>query len=337
MTVIGMLHSQKDPSIVKKAFACAAVAKMEDVEFYYFTYGSVDVVHEKIDGWIYEKGKWIPQKKEFPDVIINISSPKNEKQALISEKLKKKCLFTSSSVGNKMKVYKKILKGKQFSDFVIPFFYIKKGKEVPLFFKTYHRIVIKPITGSQGRDILFIEKLPSDSFLVINGSKSVVYTKEDFILYIEELIAGKKYLVQPFIESKTKAGLTYDLRLHVQKNGLGEWDITLIYPRISGSKMASNVSSGGYRGELIPFLEEEFGEHYFNIKRLLEHFALSFSNHFESLYDNDFDELGIDIGIDENQKLWIYEVNWRPGSKHREFEVAKKLIPYAVFLANKNN
>ena len=145
-------------------------------------------------------------------------------------------------------------------------------------------------------------------------------------------------MVQPYIECKTKNGLSCDFWLHVQKNGSGICEITLIYPRVSGdNKIVSNVKSGGYRGKLIPFLQEEFGDDYLNMKRLLEHFAISFSHHFESLYLNKFDELAIDVGIDENKQFWIYEVNWRPGSRHREFEVAKRLIPYAVFLGNKNS
>ena len=144
--------------------------------------------------------------------------------------------------------------------------------------------------------------------------------------------AEQKYLIQPFIECKTKTGLTYDFRLHVQKNGLGKWVIGLIYPRISGNhKLISNVSSGGYRGELNSFLQEQFDQEYYNVKRLLEQFALSFSAHFEELYNKPLDELGIDIGIDHEHKLWIYEVNWRPGSKHREFEVAKNLVKYAEY------
>ena len=45
--------------------------------------------------------------------------------------------------------------------------------------------------------------------------------------------------------------------------------------------------------------------------------------------------LGIDVAIDQNGKLWIFEVNWRPGAKHREFEVAKRLIPYCIYLINR--
>ncbi|MCM3655473.1 YheC/YheD family protein [Metabacillus litoralis] len=333
--VIGMLYSRKDPSIVKKAFAYATVAKMENIDFYYFTYGSVDVEKGKIYGWVHEKGNWILEQRDFPDVIINNSSPKNRNQSYIKKKLKEKCIFTSSPVGTKMKVYKKIVSGKIFSDFVLPSRILKNSNEVLSFFKTNKRLVIKPISGSRGRGIVFVEKLPNDRFRVMNGRDVITLSMEDFISYIEVLIASSSYLVQRYIECKTKAGLPYDFRLHVQKNRLGEWENTLIYPRISGNnKLVSNVSSGGYRGELIPFLKEEFGNQYVNMQRYLEYFSLSFTKHFESLYENDFDELGIDIGIDENDKLWIYEVNWRPGSKHREFEVAKKLIPYAVFLAN---
>jgi hypothetical protein len=99
--------------------------------------------------------------------------------------------------------------------------------------------------------------------------------------------------------------------------------------------MISNISSGGYRGELSPFLKDEFGEEADKIKGFLERFALSFSSHLDTLYEHPFDELGIDVGIDYLERLWLFEVNWRPGSKNREFEVAKRLIPYCHYLANR--
>lgn len=334
MTLIAMLHYRKNPSSVRKALACAAMAKIEDIDFFYFTYDSVDFKNEKIEGSVYEKGSWKQTVLDFPDVIINISSPKNAEQSFITKQLKKKCIFTSYSVGNKMNVYKKIAKGKEFSKFLIPSRIITNATEVPVFFKTHHKIVIKPVSGNHGKDIFFIEKINQQSYKVIDGNDSTTYIHDEFIGFVDTLIKAKNYLMQPYVECKTKSGLSYDFRLHVQKNGSGLWEITLIYPRISGSnKMVSNVKSGGYRGELIPFLQEEFGDDYFTIKKLLEDFSLSFTKHFENLYQRNFDELGIDVGIDENRNLWIYEVNWRPGSKHREFEVAKRLIPYAIYLA----
>ena len=337
MTVIGMLHSRKDPENVKKAYACAAVSKMEGVDFFYFSFGTVDMVDNKINGWRYDNGKWIQQQRDLPDIIINSKSPKNDKQKHIWSYLKDRCQFTSYSVGNKLNVYQKIIEGKQFSHNVIPFFILDKGEEIFNHFQNQKKLVIKPIKGSGGKGIIFIENITTSHFLVLNGNHNETLEKNELILYLDHLLVTNRYMVQPFIKSSTKEGLVYDIRLYVQKNGRGEWETALIYPRISANrKMISNISSGGFRGELLPFLIEEFGDEYFNMKRLLEHFSIRFSQHFESLYNHKFDELGIDIGIDENQKLWIYEVNWRPGSKHRDLDVAIKLVQYAVYLANRN-
>ncbi|MCM3439702.1 YheC/YheD family protein [Metabacillus halosaccharovorans] len=335
MTLIGMLHRRKDPSKVKKAYAYAAIAKLEKISFFYFTYGSVNLEQKKINGWIYENHEWIRKEMDFPDVVINSISPRNEKQRKIHTKLKEICEFTSFPVGNKMRVYKKIKKAKQFSNSIIPSHRVRKGEDVLKYFETQQTNVIKPLSGNHGKKVLFIKSLNDQMYNITDGNQSYDFLKDDLVIYLDHLLSEKKYMLQPYIECKTKNGLTYDLRLHVQKNGKGEWVITLIYPRISGSKrLVSNISSGGYRGELDPFLMEEFGEDYVTIKKIVEQFALSFPKHFDSLYKYDFDELGIDVGIDSHQKLWIFEVNWRPGAKHREFEVAKQLIPYAKYLAN---
>lgn len=144
------------------------------------------------------------------------------------------------------------------------------------------------------------------------------------------------YLVQPFIQSKTKQGQSFDLRLHVQKDGEGKWMLTAMYPRIANKGVVANVSTGGYTSVSISFLQEQFGEDYFDIKRYLEVFAVQFATHFDRLYDEPLDELGIDVGLDPNNKIWIYEVNWRPGTPilfHLEMDVPKYTIRYATFLA----
>jgi len=59
----------------------------------------------------------------------------------------------------------------------------------------------------------------------------------------------------------------------------------------------------------------------------------------KELYQQELDELGIDIGLDEKQKIWIYEINWRPGyppSMNADLDIAKNIIGYAMFLAEKN-
>ena len=328
-----MLHYRKSPSEVKKAYAFAAVAKMEGIPFFYFSYSTVDFNRKIIKGWVYEDGAWIQRKMKFPDVVINISSPKTKKQLDIQRQLKASAIFTSYPVGDKMKVYKKVKNGEQFAVNLIPSVQLSNGEEVLSLLNKYSKVVIKPFSGNHGKNVIFFEKEEDGAVYITDGASKWMSNKVELLTFVETLTDQQAYLLQPFIECKTKAGLTYDYRIHVQKNGLGEWEINLIYPRISGSnKLISNISSGGYRGELSSFLQEEYDERASEIKELLETFGLQFATHFDTLYQQSFDELGIDVAIDRNGKLWIFEVNWRPGAKHREFEVAKRLIPYCVYL-----
>ncbi|MEH7747441.1 YheC/YheD family protein [Neobacillus drentensis] len=336
LKAIGMLHFRKKPTEVKKAYPFAAVAKMEGIPFYYFTFNNVNFHTLKINGWEYNQGEWTETVIDFPTVIINSCNPKSRKQSDILKKLKKYAIFTSFPVGNKLKVYNKVLQAKEFSSFLIPSTNVRNAVECISFLQENPRAVIKPLTGNQGKQILFIEKVNEQQlYQLVDGEQVHTLDQKDLESMLTDLICKRKYLMQPFVECKTKTGLTYDFRLHVQKNGLGIWEINLIYPRISGNgKLISNISSGGYRGDLEPFLLLEFGDESNQVKADLEHFALSFCAHFDTLYEHSFDELGIDIGIDQQKRLWIFEVNWRPGCKHREFEVARRLIPYCKFLAN---
>lgn len=337
MTSIALLHYRKHPKNFRKAYPFAAVAKMEGIPFYYFSFDQVNFAEKKINGWVYEKGEWVQQELDFPSVVINSCSPQNGRHKTVFMELKKHVIFTSFPVGNKWRVYRKLLAGKKFASNLIPSFQLQEAEEFISFVKENNKAAMKPLQGRQGKDVFFV-KYEQSGFELIDGSTRSPLSYSQLITFVSNKISEQKFLYQPFIESKTRNGLVFDFRLHVQKNGSGDWEITSIYPRISGgSKMISNISGGGYRGELSTFLIEEFGADADQINEMLEHFALEFSRHFDSLYKHSFDELGIDIGMDNQRKFWIFEVNWRPGSKRREFEVARRLIPYCNYLAGKKD
>ncbi|MEH7350940.1 YheC/YheD family endospore coat-associated protein [Gottfriedia acidiceleris] len=338
MTLIGMLHHRADPRNVKKAYAYAAAAKAEGVNFFYFTPGMVNIKQQKVLGKAYENGQWIEKEFPFPDVIYNASYPVSDKAEQIVDYLYDRIPFTSHSIGNKFSVYNRIEKAKEFKQYLIPF---SKLSNVQIFYdmiKRYNKVIIKPLTGHQGGSVVFIEHSGSNLYKINDaGIVSTINEKKLFNL-ITNKILEQDYVVQQFISSQTKTGHVFDFRLHVQKINEGKWVITSIYPRIGRSGyITSNMGSGGYSTYLDTFLKTEFGDSWYDIQRYLEQFAISFSNHFDSLYENKLDELGIDVGIDANQKLWLFEVNWRPGPPNIynvELDVAKNTILYAKYLAD---
>lgn len=300
----------------------------------------MNIETQKILGKIYEKGEWADKEFPFPDVIYNASAPLSDKTEKIFDYLYDRVPFTSHPIGDKLGVYNRVKQAGKFKQYLIPYYELTDVKTFFNMMNLHKKLIIKPKFGHQGKDIIFIEKQGKENYRVNEVGKVLIFEKRQLTDLIDFKIQEQGYIVQQFISCHIKSGHVYDFRLHVQRNGEGEWVITSIFPRIGRlGNMVSNMSSGGYSAFLEPFLKTEFGDDWYNIQRYLERFAISFANHFNSLYDNVlFDELGIDVGIDENQKLWLFEVNWRPGVPiiyNLELDVAKNLIHYARYLANK--
>lgn len=341
MTIIGMLHHRLDPKTVIKSYAYAAVAKAEGVEFFYFTPKKVNFDNRTINGQVLEDGQWHERVMPFPDVIYNAGSP--EKLAVskkIIERLKKEIPFTTHSIGNKWNVMERLKEAKEFDQYIIPTEIVKNTDVFHSYIAHHKKIVFKPIDGRKGKGIYFIIKI-GDHFEVRQNSENRMYSKQQLNALIHELLETGTFIMQPYIQSKMKSGQVYDFRLHVQKNGEGKWVVTTVYPRIAPhGSIIPNINNGGYTNYLDPFLEQEFQEEAFNIRRMLEHFSLSLARHLDDIQMTKFgeviDEIGIDVGLDAQQKIWIYEVNWRPGCPpafYLELDVVIHSIRYAKYLA----
>ncbi|MFC5603337.1 YheC/YheD family protein [Sporosarcina koreensis] len=341
MTIIGMLHHRKDPETVMKAYAFAAVAQAEGAKFFYFSPGEVNFSNRTIKGQVYEKGGWQTKIMPFPNVIYNAGSPeKLAKSKETIDKLKKEIPFTTYSIGNKWSVNRRLKEAKDFASYLIPTEVVKNADHFFKFLSTFEKVVFKPIDGRKGKGIFFIVQ-EGGRFTVKGEGTNSSYGKSQLNGFIKQKLSKETFIVQPYIQSVTKSGQVFDFRLHVQKDGNGEWVITTIYPRIApqGSIIA-NINSGGYTNYLDPFLEHEFKEEAFNIRKKLEFFSLSLAKHLDELQMEKFgemiDEIGVDIGMDGQLKLWIYEVNWRPGCPpafYLELDVVKNTIKYAMYIA----
>lgn len=341
MITIGMLHHRKDPTTVLKSYAFAAVAKAEGVGFFYFTPKSVDFERKMIAAKVYEDGAWQERDVAFPDVVYNAGSP--EKLAVskqMIERLKNDIPFTTNSIGNKWNVAKRLSAYQQFEPYIIPTTIVKNNEAVFTALTKYKAIVFKPIDGRKGKGIYFITQLDRH-FAVTHNSEQSTMTKQQLTQLLTEQLATGTFIIQPYIRSKTKSGLIFDFRLHVQKNGRGEWVVTTVYPRVAPKgSLVPNINNGGMTNYLAPFLQQEFPEQAFDLQRKLEHFALTLAEHLDKIQKQEFgeliDEIGIDVGMDDNMKLWIYEVNWRPGCPptfYLELDVVKHTIGYAKYLA----
>lgn len=284
MTLIGMLHYRENPWRVTKTYAYAAAAKAEGVDFFYFTPENVWIEEKMIIGKVYENGGWVEKTFPFPDVIYNASAPPDDKTEEVYDFLYDIIPFTSHSIGNKLSVYNRIKRSGKFKKYLIPTLELTDIDILSDMIRKYRKVVIKPKSGHQGKGVMMIEKKKT-MYRIIGAGNSIFYTKKGLLKWLSDNIPLDEYIAQPFISCKLKSGHVYDLRLHVQKNGEGEWVITSIYPRIGPlASITSNIGSGGYTGYLDDLLKTEFPDSWREVQKEVERFAIDFSNHFESLY-----------------------------------------------------
>lgn len=342
MVLIGFLHHNKNPQNVEKALYVARAAKEQQADLIYFCPEDVDFKLRKIYGYILENEQWIKATRSFPNVIINAGSPAKFDDKIINS-LKKLVPFTSIPTGNKLEVYYRLKQSKKFTEYLIPTESVYKVEDVKRFLSKHSKAILKPINGHKGENILYIEKKGQEYTINDKGYIKTYYEKS-FVSYIKKQLYKRKYLIQVYINSKTKSGQPFDIRLHMVKNQDGQWQTPILFPRVSTTNsVITNCASGGKYIEPYEFLSQNFSTKRYQMKRTLEQFGINLSNHLDNLQLQQkkpvFDELGIDIGIDDKNYIWIYEVNWRPGfiypTQSEDSLIAQNLVGYAISLAEK--
>ena len=339
---IGYMHYRKIPLGLKRAYAFAAVAQAEGADLLYFSPGAIDFEKRIINGYIYSNGEWVNTISRYPDVVYNTVGFSRDKQIEAVDRLQAEVPFTSYSIGSKMTVFNNLMKYKEFACYLVPTEKVLSAKHFLVLSDMYPEMVFKPSCGHQGENVYYIKR-EGESFRMLSGAEEVRCGAKQLSDMILKKTQQAEYVVQPYINCRTKSGESYDLRLHVQKNFKGDWVVSNIYPRISSDGgIVCNISRGGHTNELAGFLKREFDADDQRVKKYLEVFALQLAAHMDEiqkeLYGEHLDELGIDVGLDQKKKVHIYEINWRPGHpplNNVDLSIVKNTVRYAMFLAGK--
>lgn len=315
--------------------ALVEAAAEQDSEIFFFSSVDVDLENKKIQGDVFRDGVWTKEEFDYPDVIHNGFSQNIFNQSRVERKLRREIPFTSFVFGDKLQLPKRIVEHRKYAELLIPFTIISNENKVVDYIERYEKVVLKPIRGARGENIYFAEK-KGEKYRISQDTNTAILNKEDFLQWLYDTILSKDkdYMVQKYLHVRTKKGEPFDFRIHMQKNGEGKWQITKMYPR-KGYKNSNQIKiyQGGPLIDLDEFLTEEFGKDANNIKERLIDLAMKLTFHIDKLYGLALDETGLDIAIDENQRMWLFEANMGPQTKAHEKERADNVIAYSRYLA----
>jgi glutathione synthase/RimK-type ligase-like ATP-grasp enzyme len=224
--------------------------------------------------------------------------------------------FLGYGLPNKFELYN-VLKRSSLRPYLPPTILIKDSNMVWEVLSLHQRIVLKPINGSQGNGIFYLElKGPSISVKTFNRNQHINKIFSDhkrLLAWLDLLLAKKSYLIQPYLELFNHHHEPFDIRILLQKDSDGNWVERGRGIRTGHSDgILSNLSAGGristfdkWKENLSPkleeFLEAEMNDILSKIPILLEEAFLPLF------------ELGIDIGVTRNGSIWILDINSKPG------------------------
>lgn len=176
----------------------------------------------------------------------------------------------------------------------------------------YPSVVLKPRDGRYGRDIIFIKRSSGDAYRIQNEKNKVTLPDTDKLLqWLRKEHSGRGFIVQRRLQLAQIGRRPFDIRIMVQrkKASASAWKVTGSYAKVaSRGYLVTNVAS-----RTIPVLEALKLAKIEDRSLLIqaEQTALLAARQLQERYPG-LRQVGFDIGIDKQRRIWIIEGNYRP-------------------------
>ncbi|MDN9008985.1 YheC/YheD family protein [Brevibacillus laterosporus] len=351
-TIIGVLtwrsgRTFAEPGYFKKLFQAS---KRLGVILYLFSPQDVDEKAKLVQGffWSREKG-WLSKRFPWPDVVIDRYRYRSDQafKKYLDFRKRNHMHYANNRLANKWKVHQ-VLSAEPSMVKWLPETYLYTEERIAKLLGSYSLVYIKPVNGTGGRGIVKVERVGNHYELLGRNDqrkkiKASCKTLIETTKWLDTWKRKDKWIVQQGLHIELLPARSVDVRLLIQKEQTGVWDVTGMGVRIGPIHSAtSNLHGGGQAKELASFLESLFGaERAQMIKKechqLAKRTALTVERHFGRMM-----ELALDIGIDVNGFIWLIEVNPKPGREiFRELgqmktyqQAIERPIQYAKYLAS---
>lgn len=324
---------------------------------YYFTEKGFYVPTQSMQGLIKhpDKNVWKIRHLPLPDVIYDRAYHQTKTQFSARAKLLSMLVYDYGAVKINnpriisKKIFYNVLSKYPYLQQYLPETIVSNNYEnILAMFSRHDTIVTKPVVGYSSINILFICNKGKLEITYMHKSKVKTrrFSSENKLLhFIKDYYKNEKIIIQQGIDKLTYKGRALTLRLFMQKGIDGKWNCTdnAVCLGTKGNPF-TNTRHGGkndYFDNIMPRVLKSKEHKLDNLKNNLHDIAISTVKCLDAYYGS-FGELGVDIGLDNDLNIWLFEANamaWKEVENLASIMAAQHSRPleYAMYLAGFKN
>ncbi|WP_322903145.1 YheC/YheD family protein [Paenibacillus sp. SGZ-1009] len=344
-TVIGLLAiPNAEESELIFVEACSAVARLHEAIVVRIDADDIFYAQQRLRGYVWEQSQWVAYCCPYPDVLFDRLKKRGiaAYSRLYSELAHIPATHELKSGSmSKLHIYRLLQQAPaSVRAVLIPFYESNRADDVLSFIDQHHNTVLKPDTGSHGQHIFNIKR-QAEGYEVYDQSYLHTLGANE-LRQLVGMTIGQGYILQRFVESSTSEGHPFHLRVHVMKKADRSWEVVFIQPYVAVStyrKVTNHEQTLRLSTKWSWLLHTQYGQQPGDaLDSTIRELAATIATYVEPLLKRRFPEIAIDLGIDKQQNIWLFEANFnRIGNSFHPFEVAKYAIPYAVSLAQQSS
>lgn len=289
---------------------------------YFFTKGEINLENKIIKGYYYNTlgRKWAIDNFPIPNIIY-ARQFSSEVQEIFKNFKNIKYINNNKEPINKGGVYSKLAKHLEIKQYIPDTRVYKSFEDVKEMLSKHRFVFLKSFRGSSGIEVLSIEKFKNHYEVNFYSKKDNdqkkfrLYNLSDLKLLINKFFINKGFIVQQGIRLLRYKGHKMDIRVYIQREKLGQWKVTMYLARLA--KGSSNITNSTIGGECVRYdevydtLAISSGQTQLPTKKEVGKTTIKIAEYIEKEY-GELGELGMDIGIDEEGKIWFIEANLGP-------------------------
>ncbi|TMU88207.1 YheC/YheD family protein [Bacillus sp. BHET2] len=292
-----------------------------------FVFGErhIDWENGLIKGYFHFGDGWEIEDIPFPNVIYdrlpNRRSEKRKTYQSIKDRLQREYGIPWYNPGffNKLDLFERLENDESVQHYLPETHRFQSFDEMERMLSIHHHIYLKPKNGSLGNGIhkITYSRSSQEYFCRFRDQEQKnrllkFKTLEQLTNTVFKNRNLDAFIVQQGISLLKENNRAIDFRVHTNKDEEGNWQVSAMAGKVAGSGSVTTHANNGGEVKILSELFTDDAERK-SIEDSLKEAALTLSHSIEHNLEGFIGEIGFDFGVDEDQQIWMFEANSKPG------------------------